>query len=79
MVFPSPAWMSLTKLSLDGKIHLFPARESLLSDIPARDGKFGNLFYSVATKIGCTEIHQMLSVRKYFNKGCQSHSNHILL
>jgi hypothetical protein len=39
-IFPSPAGMSLTKL--------FPARESLVSDIPAGDGKIINLFYSVA-------------------------------
>jgi hypothetical protein len=29
-----------------GKIKLFPARESLVSDIPAGDGKICNLFYS---------------------------------
>jgi hypothetical protein len=28
-------------------IKLFPARESLVSDIPAGDGKIGNIFYSV--------------------------------
>jgi hypothetical protein len=28
-------------------IQLFPARESLVSDIPAEDGKTANLFYSV--------------------------------
>jgi hypothetical protein len=27
-------------------IKLFPARESLVSDIPAGDGKIGNIFYS---------------------------------
>jgi hypothetical protein len=31
--------MSLTTLSLAWKIKLFPARESLVSDIPAGDGK----------------------------------------
>jgi hypothetical protein len=37
--------MSLTKLSLAaGLIKLFPARESLVSDIPAGDGKTANLF-----------------------------------
>ncbi len=35
--------MSLTELSLDGN-YLFPSRESLVSDIPAVDGKFVNLF-----------------------------------
>ncbi len=34
-IFPSPAGMSLTK---------FPLRESLVSDIPAGDGKIVNLF-----------------------------------
>ncbi len=38
-IFPSPAEMSLTKLS--------PARESLFSDILAGDGKIANFFYSV--------------------------------
>ncbi len=37
--FLSPAGMSLTRL--------FPARESLVSDIPPGDGKIDNLFYSV--------------------------------
>jgi hypothetical protein len=39
--------MSLTKLSLGGIIKLFPARESLVSDISAGDGKTVNLFYTV--------------------------------
>jgi hypothetical protein len=38
--------MSLTKLSLNGNILIIPARESLVSDIPAGDGKTANLFYS---------------------------------
>jgi hypothetical protein len=46
-VFPSPAGMSFTKLSLVGKSLKFLARESLDSDIPAGDGKIANLFYSV--------------------------------
>ncbi len=38
-VFPAQAGMSLTKLSLAGT-KLFPARESLISDVPAAgDGK----------------------------------------
>jgi hypothetical protein len=36
--------MSLTKLSLAGNI---PARERLVSDIPARDRKIVNLFFTV--------------------------------
>ncbi len=41
--------MSLTKLSLAGNnlITIFPARESLVSYIPAGDGKIANLFYNV--------------------------------
>jgi hypothetical protein len=35
--------MSLTKLSLAGIFEFFPARESLVSDIPAGDGKIVNL------------------------------------
>jgi hypothetical protein len=46
-IFPSPAGMSLTKLSLTAK--LFPATVSSVSGIPAGDGKMGNLFYSVAS------------------------------
>ena len=37
--------MSLTKLSL-GIIKLFPARDILVSDSPARDGDIDSLFYS---------------------------------
>ncbi len=43
--------MSLTTLSLAGKIQLFPPRESLVSDIPAGDRKIGNLFYSVSVLV----------------------------
>ncbi len=45
--FPSPAGMPLTKLTWPGIIKLFPARENLVSDIPAGDGKNANLFYRV--------------------------------
>jgi hypothetical protein len=42
-IFPSPA-----KLSLAGeKIILFPAKESLISVIPAGDGNITDLFHSV--------------------------------
>jgi hypothetical protein len=45
-IFPCPARMSLTKLSLSGNnevlYKLFP--ESLVSDIPAGDGKIEKLF-----------------------------------
>ncbi len=46
-IFPSLAGMSLTKLSLAGIIKLFLTRESLVSHIPAGEGKIANLFYSV--------------------------------
>jgi hypothetical protein len=48
MIFPPPAGMSLTKLSLGGNydviFKLFPSRESLVIDIPAGDGKMANIF-----------------------------------
>ncbi len=44
-VFPSPAGMSFTKFSLDGdNLIISGQRESLVSDIPAGDGKTANLF-----------------------------------
>jgi hypothetical protein len=48
-IFPSPAGMSLTKLSLGGNnlymtSSLFPPRESLVSDIPAGDGNIASFF-----------------------------------
>ncbi len=50
-IFPSPAGMSLTKLSLGGNnfymTSLFPPRQSLVSDIPAGDGNIEKLFYGV--------------------------------
>jgi hypothetical protein len=39
--------MSLTKRSLAGKDLIFLARESLVIDITAGDGKIDNLFYGV--------------------------------
>ncbi len=45
IIFPSPGGISLTKLSLAGN-YKFPARESLVSDIPAGDGKNDKYFYS---------------------------------
>ncbi len=49
--FPVPSWMSLTKLPLPGLIKLFPARESLICDIPAGDGKITNLFFRVYVQL----------------------------
>ncbi len=47
-IFPSPAGMSPTKLSLGGNndviYKLFPPRESLESEIPAGDGNIEKLF-----------------------------------
>jgi hypothetical protein len=44
-IFPSPAGMSLTKLfNVNLNYKLFPARESLVSDILAENGKTSNLF-----------------------------------
>jgi hypothetical protein len=42
VIFPSPAGMSLTKLSLAGNNW-----QSLVSDIPAEDGKTANSFFTV--------------------------------
>ncbi len=49
MVFLSLAGMSLTELYLAGNNFIFPARESLISDIPAGDGKIDSLFLQCAT------------------------------
>jgi hypothetical protein len=43
MIFPFPAGMSLTKL--------IPARKSLVSDIPADEGKMANLFLQCMCRI----------------------------
>ncbi len=53
----SPAGMSQTKLSLAKNNFLFPARESLVSDIPAGgDGKSLTFMYSVWTQLS---FHKM--------------------
>jgi hypothetical protein len=46
-IFPSPAKMSLTKLSLAGKNSIIPTQGELAIDIPAGDGKIANLFFTV--------------------------------
>ncbi len=45
-IFPSPAGMSQTKLSLAGNNYIIPRQGefSVISDIPAGDGKIANLF-----------------------------------
>ncbi len=48
-ICPSPAGISLTKLSL-GIVKLFLARERLVSDIPAGDGKLIT-FFTVRARI----------------------------
>jgi hypothetical protein len=53
--------MSLPKLSLGGNnevtYKLFLPRESLVSDIPARDGKLDNLFYGVVgVETACVSV-----------------------
>ncbi len=54
-IFPSPAGISLTKLSMGGKydvIHKsFLPRERLVSEIPAGDGNIEKLFYGVLDNI----------------------------
>jgi hypothetical protein len=47
-IFPPPAGMSTTKLSLVW--NKFPARGSLVSDIPTGDGKIANLFLQCTGK-----------------------------
>jgi hypothetical protein len=57
-IFPSPAGMSLTKLTLGGNKLNIPAGESLVSDIPAGDGNITNLFYSVG--VGSCDFYVQL-------------------
>jgi hypothetical protein len=46
--FPVPSRYVTNQTLPDGDLSkLFPTRESLVSDIPAGDGKISNLFYSV--------------------------------
>ncbi len=44
IVYPIPSWEALTKLPWPGIINLFPARESLVIDIPAGDRQIADLF-----------------------------------
>jgi hypothetical protein len=46
-VFLFPAGMSLTNSPWPEIIKVFPPRESLISDIPAGDGKTANIFFTV--------------------------------
>jgi hypothetical protein len=45
--FSVPSLDVTDQLSLDGNNLIFPLRESLVSDIPAGDGKIVKFFYSV--------------------------------
>ncbi len=48
--------MSLTKLSLAENIYILSARESLVSDIPARDRKIVNLFLQCELQLVTKEV-----------------------
>ncbi len=70
-IFPSPAEMSLTKLSLAG----FLVRQSLVSDISAGDGKMAKLFLQLRgwvykSSFFSRKIAQVLEewISKYFSK-----------
>ncbi len=54
--FPVPSWDVTTPWP--GIIELFPARDSLVSDIPAGDGKIANLFYSVGSAHSRTRTYK---------------------
>jgi hypothetical protein len=71
-IFPSPAGISLTKLSLGGNndviFKLFPPRESLVSDIPAGDGNIEKLFLQCMLHLSmcfCADPGGLLSSRVY--------------
>ena len=52
--------MSLTKLSLGPDIILlFPARESLVSDFPAGEGKIANLFFNSVASGHCVRLRDI--------------------
>ncbi len=58
--FPVPCQtgMSLTKLFLTGNNLIFLARESLVSDIPAWEGKMANLFLQCAVRCISLFLHR---------------------
>jgi hypothetical protein len=63
-IFPSPAWWSLTNSPWPRIIKLFPAMDSLVSDIPAGDGKIVNLFLQCrnCSTLSCsTYIYSLIS------------------
>jgi hypothetical protein len=62
-VFPSPAGMPLPKLSLDG--NNFPVQESLVSGIPAGDGKTAIFFLQCTTRLDFILFQSMISLVTY--------------
>jgi len=64
--FPVPSRV-VTDQTLPGqeKNNYFPSRESLVSDIPAGDGKIFNLFFSVGLRFRGTFIEIMYSMYLY--------------
>ncbi len=62
--------MSLTKLPWPGIIKLFPARESLVSDIPAGNGKNDNLFFTVYAR---DKVHSAGRVNVTYKDNVKTH------
>ncbi len=58
--------MALTKLSLAGNNLVFPARESLVSDIPAGDGNNDTFFYSVVQFCKCRIVSFLSGIMPFF-------------
>ncbi len=75
--FPIPSGISLTKLSRPRIIKLFPPRESLVSDIPAGDGKIAYHFlqYRSRISVSCSDLGNVRGKARYrkrslyFNQG----------
>ncbi len=68
-VFPSPAWMSLTKLSLAGNNLIIPNQGEFGKWHPVWDGKIAILFYSVENRLrlaSCPcKLEERVEVRMY--------------
>ncbi len=69
--FPYPAGKSLTKLFLAGNTYIFPARDSLVSDIPLCTGKSLTFFCSVIIKLIIDYTVRVGSVGTPFTKMIQ--------
>jgi hypothetical protein len=61
-IFLSQAWLSLTKSRWPGIIKFFPAKKSLVCDMPARDGKMANLFLQCIVLCLCCIVVVCLGV-----------------